>query len=207
LSYKKGEYEIEKMGEENTKTNKINFITEEIRRSGFPFEFEIASILEDDGWEVLPSSPYWDRDEGKWREIDIKAYKSFEHTSNNNISVSPYRLTIAMIIECKKSDKFAWVFFCGARDKKEKQLRKVEYLDFLTIVKRQCLLKADFLKGNLVQIRKECRMLNIDSDIISEDAVVTPEIAKKLKFFSDFGIITTNTFRSFAAKKNKSLKL
>ena len=96
----------------------INFIKKEIERSGFPLEMEISSILKEDGWEVLPSSPYLDKDEGKWREIDVKAYKSASEASQDT-SIKPYRLTLALIIECKKSDEFAWVFFPQPRSEEE----------------------------------------------------------------------------------------
>jgi len=80
--------------------DKASFIKEAIEKSGFPFEMEIASLLKEDGWEVLPSAPYWDEDEGKWREIDIKAYKTSDQTPDDE-SIKPYSLCVALIIECK----------------------------------------------------------------------------------------------------------
>jgi len=56
--------------------DKARFIKEQVDKSGFPFEMQIASVLKGDKLEVLPSVPYWDGDEEKWRDIDIKAYKS-----------------------------------------------------------------------------------------------------------------------------------
>lgn len=43
--------------------DEIDYIKGEIERSGFPLEMEVSSILKEDGWEVLPSSPYFDKDE------------------------------------------------------------------------------------------------------------------------------------------------
>jgi len=185
--------------------SKMKFVKDAIEKSGFPFEMEIASILKNDGWEIMPSSPYLDWDEEKWREIDIKAYKSFTRTLNGE-SIEPYRLTIALIIECKKTDEFGWVFFPWPRDPTDMQLTriKINSIDFLTLIKQQSLLKETTPKSkwgiptNLPI--QEARMLNLDPSLVAEDAMVTPEIARKLKFFSDIDLVTSETFRFLAAK-------
>lgn len=169
--------------------NKIEFVKEEVEKSGFPLEIEIASILEKDGWEVLPSSPYLDKDEKKWREIDIKAYKSIDQASDSK-SIEPYHLSLALIIECKRSKKYAWVFFPRPRKKKEMKLTTAKFLDFITITKRQSLLKAERLTSPI-----ELQMLNMDTSIISEKAVIASQTAKLLKFFSELRIITPESFR------------
>jgi len=183
-------------------TDKIGFIKEEIERSGFPLEFEIASILKERGWDVLPSSPYWDRDEEKWREIDVKAYKSFWVPPTES-SIKPYGLTLSLIIECKRTEEFGWVFFQWPREPADMQRTWVKFHDFLTIVKRQAIFKGEMTSGR-PPLPTEFRMFDLDPALVAEESLVTPEIARKLKFFSDLGIINPDTF-SFLRTKMKSL--
>ena len=183
--------------------DKTTFIRESIEKSGFPFEMEIASLLKEDGWRVLPSAPYWDEDEEKWREIDIKAYKTMDKTPDGE-SIKPYSLCVALIIECKKTNEFAWVFFPWHRDTKDMELSRVNHVDFLTVIKRQSLLMDEVSKGRLPS-PAEIRMLNLEQDLLfSYPSMVTPEIAGKLKFPSELGIIGANIFR-FMADKEKAL--
>lgn len=183
--------------------DKASFIKESIEKSGFPFEMEIASLLKENGWEVLPSAPYWDEDEEKWREIDIKAYKTADQTPDGE-SIKPYSLRVALIIECKKTNEFAWVFFPWPRDTRDIELSRVNHVDFLTVIKRQSLLMAELSKGNLPS-RAEIRMLDLDPDLLSSyQAMVTPEVARKLKFPSELGLIRANIFR-FLVTKEKAL--
>jgi hypothetical protein len=183
--------------------NKTRFIKEQIEKSGFPFEMKVASIVKGAKWEILPSSPYWDEDEEKWREIDIKAYRTIKQTPDGE-SLSPYSLSIALIIECKKTDEFGWVFFPWARDTLDMQLPRIQYLDFLTVVKRQSLLLEE------IRLRRfpspaEIRLLNLDPDLFSSyQALVSPEVARKLKFMSELEIITPDSFEYLAAEE-KSL--
>lgn len=183
--------------------DKASFIKEAIEKSGFPFEMEIASLLKEHGWEVLPSAPYWDEDEEKWREIDIKAYKTVDQTLDGE-SIKPYGLCVALIIECKKTDEFAWVFFPWARDTKDIELSRVNHVDFLTVIKRQSLLMDEVRRGKLPS-PAEIRMLNLEPDLLlSYEAMVTPEIARKLKFPPELGIIRPNIF-GFMSAKEKAL--
>lgn len=183
--------------------DKASFIKEAIEKSGFPFEMVIASLLKGDGWEVLPSAPYWDEDEEKWREIDIKAYKIADQTPEGE-SIKPYSLCLALIIECKKTDEFGWVFFPWARDTKDIELSKVNHVDFLTVIKRQSLLMDEVRRGKLPS-PAEIRMLNLEPDLlVSYEVMVTPEIARKLKFPSELGIIKPNVF-GFMSAKEKAL--
>ena len=191
--------------------DEIDFIKKEIERSGFPLEIEVSSILKEDGWEVLPSSIYFDEDEKSWREIDIKAYKSADSSSQNE-SIKPYRLTLALIIECKKSEKFAWVFFPQPRSKEDlSRVTNIVSLDFLTVVKRQSLLKGEFNQIKLFPSLSELRFLNMDPNLITEEELVTPDIARKMKFLSELKIVPPGAFRHLAkgmkAKAYKEIKL
>ena len=180
------------------KNGKIEFIREEIERSGFPLEIDIASTLKNNGWDVLYSPSYFDLDEGKWREIDIKAYKSFDCTSVGE-SIKPYRLSLALILECKKSEEYSWAFFPWQRDEKEIKTSMAEFLDFITITKRQSLLKEERTSSTA-----ELQMLNMDISLMSEESVIDAQTARELKFFSELGILTANSFR-FLTKRTKTL--
>lgn len=191
--------------------DEIEFIKREIEKSGFPLEIEVSSILKEDGWEILPSSPYIDQDERKWREIDIKAYKSADIGSHGK-SIKPYRLTLALIIECKKSEELAWVFFPQLRIKEElSRVTNMVSLDFLTVVKRQSLLREEFIHTKRLPSPSELRFLNMGSNLIIEEAIITPDIARKVKFLSELKIISPRAFRCLVkemkAKAYKEIKL
>ena len=97
---------------EDDTSSEIRNIEEDIKRSGFPLEIEVSSILKKDGWTVRNQAYYIDEDEGKAREIDIVAYKAFFEKFWDHD-----RLHISLVIECKKSSK-PWVFFTTSKEKR-----------------------------------------------------------------------------------------
>jgi len=178
--------------------DRISFIREEVERSGFPLGFEVASLLKKHGWEVLPSSPYWDLDEGQWREIDVKAYKSLPVPPAGG-GANPYTVTLALIVECKRTEKHAWVFFQWPREPGEMRMVRVKHHDFLTLTKRQALLKGEVVRGE-VPPPFEFRVPDLDPALVEEEALVMPDVAKGLRFFSELEIITPDTFSSLRSK-------
>ena len=82
----------------------INYLKEKIRKTGYPLEIEISSML-DRKWVVVNTDAYLDSDEGKMRDIDITAWQYSPKTW------LPILAEIGLVIECKKDDNFAWVFF------------------------------------------------------------------------------------------------
>ncbi|MDD3175138.1 MAG: hypothetical protein PHU51_01525 [Candidatus Nanoarchaeia archaeon] len=86
-------------------------IRKDLLKSGFPLELNVASILEDKGWNVLQNE-YISEGDHEY-EIDIIAFKIFE-AEYENIT---FKLRTRFIIECKKSEKHPWVFFM--REKQE----------------------------------------------------------------------------------------
>ena len=182
--------------------DKISYIRKEVERSGFPLEFEVASVLKEHGWEVLPSSPYWDLDEGQWRETDMKAYKSLPVPPAGD-SANPYTVTLALIVECKRTEEHAWVFFQWSREPGEMKMIRVKYHDFLTLTKRQALLKGEVVRGE-VPPPFEFQAMDLDPALIEEEALVMPDVAKGLTFFSELEIVTPDTF-SFLRSKMKTL--
>jgi hypothetical protein len=86
-------------------------IIEELVKTGFPTEIVSASVMQERGWYVLLNPSYFDVDEGKSREFDIRAFKrKTEDHLNKEYSVGIYLVT-----ECKKSEK-PWVFFTTPED-------------------------------------------------------------------------------------------
>jgi len=81
----------------------IDHLKEQIKKSGYPLEIEISSIL-DKKWEVMNTDSYFDSDEEKMRDIDINSIREI-------VENSPLMTLANLTIECKKNEKFAWVFF------------------------------------------------------------------------------------------------
>lgn len=84
---------------------KINFLIEELKKTGFPLEMEILNILNSGNWIARPNDYYYDYDLNIGREIDIRA-SLFPHEQASNFNAFPF-----LAIECKKSQTMAWVFF------------------------------------------------------------------------------------------------
>lgn len=83
-------------------------VLEEITKTGYPLEIVTATILERRGWLVWSSPVYLDEDEGKGREIDVKAVRYASGSASLQLgrpAVQP-----VLMVECKKSEK-PWVFF------------------------------------------------------------------------------------------------
>lgn len=83
--------------------------------SGFLFEQEIATVLENSGFHVETSWPYLDQDTKKSREIDLKAIKSFLHSDEHKLQVF-----VELLIECKDS-RSPFVFLERQKNKRELQ--------------------------------------------------------------------------------------
>lgn len=75
-------------------------IEENICKTGFKLEHEIASTLRAEGWSLITNKYYLDDHEESVREIDILAYKW-----KNIAGISIYT---AIIISCKKSESNNW---------------------------------------------------------------------------------------------------
>ncbi|MGH0244415.1 hypothetical protein [Sinorhizobium meliloti] len=71
-------------------------ILEALAHSGYLMEQRVASTLERSGFNVRTNRAYEDIDEGKSREIDVSAMRSYHVDTENKIT-----LTIELVIECK----------------------------------------------------------------------------------------------------------
>ena len=105
----------------------IDYLKKKIRETGYPLEIEVSSML-DRKWTVINTDSYFDSDEKKMRDIDITAWQSTPRT------LFPIFADVGLIIECKKDDKFAWVFFTRPMDFKWEDDVDGQYLDQIQII-------------------------------------------------------------------------
>jgi len=93
---------------EKKEQEKIKKIREYILKTGFPSEIEIGNILRRSGWLVGNQWPYVDKESKKIRPVDVLAIK---------LHSQPPNLSVALLIECKKSLKHEWVFHTQEKEK------------------------------------------------------------------------------------------
>ena len=93
--------------------DKIDYIREELEKTGFPLELEIYSILWNDDWIPTTQDFYFDEDEQKGRFIDISSIQMPKFTQTWEIinPLKPLYISYNLAIECKKSSEDNWVFF------------------------------------------------------------------------------------------------
>lgn len=78
-------------------------LRDEINKTGKPLEIRISSLLDNKWHDIVNQDTYYDKTR-VLREIDICA-------SISPISIGNLELEANLIIECKKSEAFSWVFF------------------------------------------------------------------------------------------------
>jgi hypothetical protein len=74
-----------------------------LETQGFPFEMEVAAMLRDNGFDVVQSSYFLDATTGKYRELDVVAFRSWSTTN--------VQWQITLIVECKVTKPHPWVTF------------------------------------------------------------------------------------------------
>ena len=158
-----------------------------VSKSGYPVELEVIDTLKGSSWDVMSSANYFDEDEAKWRELDIKAYRHVELGDAAAIPNWSYRLRLTLVIQCKKSEKFAWVFF--PIDQKPRQ--KIESIDFLKVARVQSLASQD-----PVSIRQH-RILGVSRDILVEPPLVRLDTARQIKWLNEVVAFGSDDFQSF----------
>lgn len=92
------------------KKSEIERVKEDLKKSGFPTEIWVSSILLKHGWDVQNQVYYLDAEENKGRTVDVVAHKAFFETMGKHD-----RLNFSLVIECKKSEK-PWVFYSSSRE-------------------------------------------------------------------------------------------
>lgn len=131
----------------------IKKIEEEIKKSGFLLEIEVASELSRRDWIIRIHEYYIDEREKKSREIDIVAHKQFEVGSPDYDFFH-----VTLVIECKKSHKKPWVFFTVKKGREFVPPLSLFLLKFFGVPKL-----IDDLKWLGVQYKwiKECHYFNL----------------------------------------------
>lgn len=95
-------------------------IRKRITEMGFPVELAVSDLLRRQGYFTANSLYYIDKDEGKGREIDIRALKNF------SFQVKQHELFVrhVLLIECKRSVKGRpWVIFTSPANSYDPQMR------------------------------------------------------------------------------------
>lgn len=169
-----------------------------ILKTGYPLELEVIDILKAHDWEVMPSANYYDEDEGKWRELDIKAYRGLDFGEAHYTPAWPYRLTFTLIIQCKKSEKYAWVFF-PITTRSDTTTLRLEHIDFLKVTRVQSLSSRDAWA-----VRRH-RMLGIGRDVLIEPPLLNPTAARKIKWLTEIVPFGAADFQSFIGKTASSI--
>lgn len=75
-------------------------ILEDLEKTGFSLEVDVANCLVDEGWFIYPQYGYYDKESEKLRTVDFVG----SYPSSNIDSLKPQ-----LAIECKQSDK-PWIF-------------------------------------------------------------------------------------------------
>lgn len=176
----------------------MEFIRQEIEKSGFPLEIEVSTMLEEAGWEVRYSKLYFDFDEEKWREIDIVAERRSSEDSKGH-SIKPYYLNMKLAIECKKSDDTAWVFFPRAlRGEDIEVIKDVISLDFLNVLAWQSRYKLDPFWS------RTRGPSGLEPSLIKLEEIVSLAVADKLKPLDELGITLEGSFKDLSKEKVSS---
>ncbi|MGA2683222.1 MAG: hypothetical protein ABSF44_15655 [Candidatus Bathyarchaeia archaeon] len=80
------------------------FLIRQIKETGIPLEIKTSLDLSQKWDHITNQDTYVDSETNKLREIDISAYSS-------QIPAQDIEFEPNFVIECKKSEKYAWVFF------------------------------------------------------------------------------------------------
>lgn len=90
----------------NNKEELERHLAKQIGKSGFPLEIKSSLILRKFGWKVVPHVIFFDTKFGKYKEIDITAFKTISDPKSRH----PILVNM-LVLECKKQEKNPWVFF------------------------------------------------------------------------------------------------
>jgi hypothetical protein len=96
------------------KRNLEDFLMQKVKESGYPLEIEISSLL-DNEFVIFNTQYYYDEELKQGRDIDIYAIPNIrleEYTMYDiEDQLRPFSLRTDLAVECKKSEKHAWVFY------------------------------------------------------------------------------------------------
>jgi hypothetical protein len=75
--------------------------------TGFPTEVQVALTLAEDKWSVTRNARYQVKNDNRYHEIDVIATKRLKPGSITRI---------ALVIECKKQEKYPWIFVADSTE-------------------------------------------------------------------------------------------
>ncbi|TWI73607.1 hypothetical protein IQ16_01745 [Bradyrhizobium huanghuaihaiense] len=99
-------------------------IMEALNDSGYLMEQEVATVLEGLGYHVQTNFPFEDIDEGKSREMDVRAIKTIARNEARKLSC-----VFEIIVECKNSSN-PFVFIGRPKTAADQRLAPEEYVFF-----------------------------------------------------------------------------
>jgi len=99
-----------------------NKIKKDLLKSGFPLELEISRKLEDKEWNVLQNEYISEENSDQEYEVDIIGLRMFEKEFDR----IKFKLFSKLVIECKKSEKYPWVFFTREKQSIDKAHRLIK---------------------------------------------------------------------------------
>lgn len=85
-------------------------VKEKVNHSGLPLEENVAKLLQKYFMLIRRNAHYLDKDELKDRDIDFLAKNGCYWIRPKKKKMRTYTISIQLIVECKKSSKYAWVF-------------------------------------------------------------------------------------------------
>ena len=172
------------------------FIEEQIKMTGFTTEIDVIEEIEAKGWDYVAPHNYYDRDEDKWRDIDIVPFRCFPDIEGE----ARYKLCFDLAVECKKSSNHAWVFFVRP-EYTEPSLRRIfdiDYIDDIGVAKLLSLIKSKD-KGLTIEYSPQPW---ISGDIINNSSIlISAKDALKLKDFHELRVIRKENFQYFTTSR------
>lgn len=100
----------------------VEEIISALKESGYLMEQEVASQLEALGFQVYTNTAYQDPEEGKSREIDVRAVKRIAYNEEKKIVVFA-----EMIVECKNNSN-PFIFIERTKNSADQRKHPQEFL-------------------------------------------------------------------------------
>lgn len=135
-------------------------IKEALERSGYLMEQEVATQLEKLGYHVWTNAPFEDPDEGKSREMDVRAVQRVVYDEEHKISAF-----IEIVAECKNSDN-PYVFIKRPKNSSDNNYEPLEWqfpLSHYEMKKK--------LDESRLQVRSRPAFFHLGFDTIKYDSV------------------------------------
>lgn len=101
-----------------------------VAHTGFPLELEASAILQARGYHVANSLYYVDQDEGKGREIDLRALRNFGFEAGSGLASKQRWVRHCLLIECKQSKKGPWVVFTSPTNPYDRLATNLDAIGF-----------------------------------------------------------------------------